>query len=403
MRRVHRHFVSILFMLLATAIASTAKGEVAATPVSKRCSSLRNLADTDADASPGIASCLGQLPKYSTLRLDSGNYHLRSPLSINQPVTIESSSTSSGSACRNGDSAHCAVLVIDQMPAQPVRGLMPVEITAPNVELRRLAIVGSSKRSAQWEKQVCLDEHARPLGGGIRVRSDGFRLESVLIRNVSCYSALELVVGVAHPSIRNSIVGPNGSHNLPQMWADGVTVQNSSGAHIEDNLFLDNTDVQLIFGGCRNCIVSHNMFRHSPAFRHASFAELMLHAWPNTSGDFTGSTISRNDIDCGPARECGYGIMIGGEPWYPARTFGGRVTSNRVSHALIALNVDKLTGSMVIVGTTVSASGGEAYSDCGSKVWPAINISPKSIDLVQTDAKYFGSMDTSKCLFLHDK
>jgi hypothetical protein len=184
------------------------------------------------------------------------------------------------------------------------------------------------------------------------------------------------------------------------MWADGVTIHDTSGAHVEGNHFRDNTDVQLVFGGCRGCTVKGNIFRHSAAFAHASFAELMLHSWPNTSGDFTGSITSQNNIDCNKARRCGYGIMIGGEPWYPARTFGGAVSNNRIANALLAMNVDQLTGPMTIIGNVITRSGGDANSDCGRKIWPAANISPSSLKLVQTDINDFASMSTAKCILL---
>ena len=54
---------------------------------------------------------------------------------------------------------------------------------------------------------------------------------------------------------------------------------------------IDNTDVDLIFGGCRNCMISDNKISHTDDFSGSSFAALMIHAWPSTSGDFTGSTL----------------------------------------------------------------------------------------------------------------
>ena len=366
----------------------------------RECLKLRELAYAQDDASPPIVACISQLPDYSTLRLPPGNYHLRTPLIVSRPIAIETDASQPAVACSKGESAGCAVFVLDEMPMQSAQGVMPIEIIAPNVTLRSVAVIGSNARSLDWQKQVCLNDSTRSLGGGIRVRGSGFRLEDALIRNVSCYSALEIVVSAKHPSVLNSTIGPNGTHDVHQMWADGITIHDSSGAYVKNNEFLDNTDVQLVFGGCRNCIVEGNTFRHSAAFEHASFAELMLHAWPNTSGDFTGSITSLNDIDCNKARRCGYGIMIGGEPWYPARTFGGIVSNNRITNALLGLNVDRLTGPMTITGNVIRRSGGRANSDCGRKTWPAANISPSSLKLVRTDIIEFASMSTSRCILL---
>lgn len=365
------------------------------------CLKLQGLAGSDEDASPVLALCLSQLPESATLNLPPGRYHLRTPLSIAQPVTIETK-PSARRSCQKGDSRYCAVLVVGKIAPQRTPGIMPVEIKAANVHLRSIAIMGSQDRGEDWEKRICLDERLRPLGGGIRVRGSGFRMENVLLKNASCYTALEIMPLAKRPAIKNSIIGPNGRHG-DKMWADGVTIHDTTDAVIENNRFQDNTDVQLIFGGCRNCVVRRNTFRHSQAFIHASFAELMLHSWPNTSGDFSGSTISQNDIDCGLARRCGFGIMIGGEPWYPARTFGGLVWGNQIANALLGLNVDRLTGNMTIMKNIVTNSGGISKSDCGTKAWPSVNISPASIPFARTDARKHGSMDTARCLLLRQE
>ncbi len=395
---------AIALVLISLMIATAGCAQPAAGSTDKslpgECLKLRTLANAQDDASPLIAACISRLTDHATLRLSPGKYHLRTPLIISRPITIETTVSNPARACRNGDSTGCAVFVLEEIPKQPLSGIMPIEIKASDVTLRAIAVTGSNTRSTDWERQICLDDNTRPLGGGIRVRGSGFRLQDALIRNVSCYSALEIVASAGHPNVLDSTIGPNGAHDVHQMWADGVTIHDASGARVERNHFQDNTDVQLVFGGCRECIVKGNIFRHSAAFAHASFAELMIHAWPNTSGNFTDSTTSQNDIDCGKAKRCGYGIMIGGEPWYPARTFGGTVSNNRIANASLALNVDLLTGPMTITGNSIARSGGIANSDCGRKTWPAVNISPPSLKLIRTDIKSFASMSTAKCILL---
>lgn len=392
----------IALMLISLMISAAGSAQPAANSSHSlnECLRLREMGNVQDDASPSIMACISSLPNHATLRLPPGEYHLRTPLIVSRPVVIETEASKPAGACRKGDSTGCAVFLLDKMPKELVDDVMPIEITAPDVTLRAIAVIGSNSRSLDWQRQICLNDSTRPLGGGIRIQGSGFLLKDALIRNVSCYSALEIVASAENPSILGNTIGPNGTHDVHQMWADGITIHDTSAAHVEGNHFRDNTDVQLILGGCRDCIIKGNTFRHSAAFSHASFAELMLHAWPNTSGDFSGSTTSLNDIDCNKARRCGYGIMIGGEPWYPARTSGGTVSNNRVANALLGLNVDQLTGPMTIKGNVISRSGGIANSDCGRKIWPAANISPPSQKLVRTDIDTFSSMSTSKCILL---
>ena len=84
-----------------------------------------------------------------------------------------------------------------------------------------------------------------------------------------------------------------------------------------------------------------------------------------TSGDYTGTQVTRNRIDCGTQHRCGFGIMIGSAPWYTAPAFGGAVTDNRVRGAMLALNVDTLTGPMVITRNDLAVSTGTYPGMCG--------------------------------------
>lgn len=362
------------------------------------CASLDMVRNTTRDASPALSECIGKLAGKATLYLRAGTYLLSTPLTIDRTVSIETLSKVSGPTCSRNAGTHCAVLAIGLIQPQPTAGVMPVEIEAPNVKLRSLAIVGTGLDDPTWQQRICLNKHSRPLGGGMRVKGDGFEMTNVLLKGASCYTALEFAKGVKGIIIRNNVIGPNGNHNIKDMWADGITVHEAANAIFENNIFQDNTDVQLIFGGCTGCRITKNKFIHSQSIIHASFAELMLHAWPDTSGNFSDSATSDNDIDCGLERRCGYGIMIGGEPWYPSRASGGTVSGNRVANALMAINIDKLTGPMSIRDNIVSGSGGTANSDCGTRDWPAINISPQSKQFIIDRPGQYASLSTEKCL-----
>ncbi|MDI1295691.1 MAG: right-handed parallel beta-helix repeat-containing protein [bacterium] len=385
----------LLFIALICSIPFGA-AHASSSPAAGQCASLSAVLNRNVDAAPALASCLAKNPAGTPLRLSPGTYHLLSPLTINKPVTIETAA-SSKAVCSKATGTNCAVLMLGMMPAgQP--NAMPVAVTAANVNIQSLAIIGDPARSGRWASGMCLNKAVRPLGGGIRVTGDNFRMANVLLKGVNCYSALEIVAGVKSPVITGNVIGPNGTHDVRGMWSDGVTIHDTTGAIVEDNLFRDNTDVQLIFGGCRNCSIKRNSFRHSAAFSGASFAELMIQAWPGTSGDYAGSEASGNDIDCGAGRRCGYGLMIGGAPWYPVKTSGGSVVHNRVANAQMGLNVDQLTGPMLIDDNRVASSGGAAKSDCGTKTWPATNISPQSRRFIQTSAVGYASIETKGCL-----
>ena len=253
---------------------------------------------------------------------------------------------------------------------------MPIHVGAAAVSLSHLVIEGAGQSARM--RGFCGRPEARPSGGGIRVSASGFGLRKSVLRNFTCYTALEVTAGAAGTAIEDNRIGPNGDHRPGEVWSDGVTIHDSASAIVRRNVFIDNSDVQLILGGCRECRIQDNKFAHGGGFASGSFAELMLHSLPNTSGDFAGTLVSGNRIDCGPARLCGYGIMVGAAPWYAGRMSGGRVSGNFVRNALIGINVDGLSGPVAIDGNRVEASGGRARSDCGTRDWPAVNVGPSS-------------------------
>jgi hypothetical protein len=386
-----RFLSAAIFCLFAIVLPHTASAQV-----SGACPAAASVVNTTSDATPVLRACLASLPPGATLPLKPGRYLLLSSLVIPKPVTIETAS-SSGATCSKTSGANCAMLSPGRMmPVGPI--VAPIQVQAANVQFRSMAIVGDASRAGDWATRTCANPKARPQGGLIRVAGDNFRLTDALLKNASCYTALEVAAGIKAPQITGNRIGPNGTHSIKGMWSDGVTIHDSTNAVVKNNVFIDNTDVQLIFGGCRNCSIEGNRFRHSGSFSQASFAELMIQAWPTTSGDYSGTTTSGNDIDCGASRRCGYGLMIGGAPWYPVPTSGGSIVDNRVKNAQMGLNIDKLSGPMTVDRNMVSASGGLAKSDCGAKQWPAVNVSPASRRFLQTTSLTGGSVETRGCL-----
>ena len=368
-------------------------------PAEDACARLEQASGAPADAAPLLHACLSTLQPGASLALVPGVYTLRTTLVIDRPVTLTTRGLAADApGCRADGDPRCAMLAIGQIDGAATDGAMPVEITAPNVTLSHLVIRGAKGIKPARDKRLCADPRTRPLGGGIRVRAAGFMLARSVVRDMACYTAIEMLPGVDRPVVRENIIGPNGDHRPGERWADGVTIHDATNAIFAENSFFDNTDVQLIFGGCRDCTVTGNVFRHGGSFAGSSFAELMIHSWPHTSGAYDGSVFSNNDVDCGAAIRCGFGILVGANPWYPGKASGGTVKDNRVKRAMIGLNVDGLTGPVTFGANAVSGSGGRFGSGCGTRTWPAVNIAPASRGFVRGAMPMAGSLDTRTCL-----
>lgn len=368
----------------------------------RACNALSQLADGRLDASVALANCLKRTLANGRLELPPGLYRLHEPLVITRPVTLVTLGSGPRAQSCPEPGARCATLLLD--PRRFVKpGGMPIVVAASGVTLDRLIIRGVQPSGRL--RGACGRPEQRPTGGGLRVLAVAqFTMTRSVLRDFTCFTALEVTAGARNLRLEKNLFGPNGDHRPGEIWSDGLTIHDAIGAVVRDNRFFDNTDVQLVLGGCRNCRIERNRFGHSGNFSGAAFAELMLHAWPNTSGNYTGTVVADNHIDCGLQRRCGYGIMIGSAPWYPGRTEGGSVTANFVSNALVGINVDALTGPMEIRANQVRTSGGRHRSDCGVRDWPAVNVGPGSKALVRGDPSNVneGSITSRGCLLARE-
>ncbi len=369
------------------------------------CSALSQFANSPLDASAALLDCVDRTAVGGRLEIAPATYVIRQQVRILKPITLATAGVADGApGCSQLGAGRCATIRID-LDGAPNPNIMPFEVDADaGVSIIHMVFEGSGDPKLRAD---CSQADRRPLGGGLRVLSSNFTLRKSTLRNFTCYTTMEVLAGSNALTIEDNLIGPNGDHRPGEIWSDGITIHDSEDSVVRRNDFVDNTDVQLILGGCRRCRIENNRFRHSGAFSRASFAELMLQAFPSTSGDYTGTIVTGNQIDCGRSRLCGYGIMIGAAPWkagenprYPGAMFGGTITANSVSNALIGINIDSPTGPVRIYGNQVQASGGRFKSDCGEKDWPAVNVAPGAIAFVKGDPsnQVEGHTSTTSCI-----
>ena len=368
------------------------------------CPALTPFANSSQDASAALLDCVEATPEGGRLDLPAATFVIRRQVRITRPITIATAGISdSAPGCARLGEGRCATVRVDLDPALNPN-IMPIETVADGISLTHLVIEGTDNPQVRAD---CGQADRRPLGGGLRVWKSNFTARKSTFRNFSCYTTMEILAGATSLTIEDNHVGPNGDHRPGEIWSDGITIHDSEDSVIRRNFFIDNTDVQLILGGCRRCRIEDNEFRHSGAFERASFAALMLQAFPSTTGDYSGAIVTGNRIDCGPARRCGFGIMVGANPWkagenprYPGAMFGGTITGNSIANALIGINIDSPTGPVEIHGNQVRSSGGTHGSDCGPRNWPAVNIAPGAVRWVKGDPSNLaeGSASTTGCI-----
>ena len=85
----------------------------------------------------------------------------------------------------------------------------------------------------------------------------------------------------------------------------------------------------LILGGARNAQVTNNSLSQPGQVCFAAFS--IDNFGGGTHGDFTGTIITGNTIDCSAARNCHFGMNLGSHVWGVApNTLGGTITANTV-------------------------------------------------------------------------
>ena len=325
-----------------------------------------------------LQSCLDQVPSGGRLALAPGRYIITRPLVLRRPVTL---TTSGAPDCVTGG---CAVLALRiAHPGGPAE--RAITVAGPGSVLDHIAVEGGKADPARDDARACAGP-GRPSMGGLAITAANVTVRDSLIGNVACYTAVQVDAGAGGLHFTGNMVQANGTHDRRAMWADGLTVIEGAGDVIRGNIFRDNTDVQLVLGGCQQCSVADNRIETTDTPGAASFAGLLVHAWPLTSGDYTGTIITGNTIDCGPSRGCGFGLGVGGRAWYRSPTSGGLITGNTVTRAQVGINVDDATGPVAMQDNVVTLSGGPVRSHCGLWFAGPVNISERSRPFVDATA-----------------
>lgn len=189
----------------------------------------------------------------------------------------------------------------------------------------------------------------------------GFRIRYVESFHAVCGSAMT-VGGSSRFEISNSRFYNNGrqpedANGVPGLWADGLNVFNCTGATIRDNVFWDNTDVDLGVAGGPGCAVYRNVIEHHHRY---AFAGLVAGDPSRSGGEFSDNRIV-SDRDM-----LGFGLMVGCHAWpecVDGFASGLWVHRNDVRGAVVNLVVDGVNSSTV-ERNTIGPSQGTRVLNC---------------------------------------
>jgi len=172
----------------------------------------------------------------------------------------------------------------------------------------------------------------------------------------------------------------NGDSTQQGLWSDGLTVHASDRASIRSNRIVNSTDVGLIVGSARAAVIRDNLIEQ---IRAHAFAGLMLDNFNgSTPGDFTGTEVTANTVNCG-AEACDFGINLGPHAWYRSTNIlGGQVHHNVLVGAHQPLNVDgagTATAPLELWANTLAGSAATMPVPCGNPGLSLLNIAADAV------------------------
>ncbi|MBW2528725.1 MAG: hypothetical protein JRI23_31410 [Deltaproteobacteria bacterium] len=315
------------------------------TPTVTVCEAARSLAGSQTDATAAIQGCIDAAASRDVVELPAGAYRIDAQLTISSsPIWLRTEGTDPTTPPCAVDNHACAELSASTSFAD-TGGIL--RLSAAGTVVDHIVLNGNKSTRAATTSGTECGAMNNQYGHNMRISASDCALLSSVSKNALCGTGLEVEGVRDRIVVWQSAIVDNGVHDQQGMWADGVTIHDARYSTVANNTFVDNTDVDLIFGGCERCLILDNTIRHSGSFSGSSFAALMIHAWPTTSGNFNEAHTTGNVIDCGASRHCGFGLLLGSDAWYVTNVYGGHAYRNPVSNAQIGVALDDIHDAAV--------------------------------------------------------
>ncbi len=344
-----------------------------------KCDELKAFNSTGVDSSKTLQSCFDKTPNGETLFLPKGKYTIINEVIIKHPMKLTTLDASSNK-CSPDEDHGCVEL---KAGPETFTKIGFFKVLSKDVTIDHIVINGNrQERYKSPAAEKCKIGPDNTYGMNDQFVGDNITITNSVFKNALCGTGLYLISGSGF-NITNNTVTSNGIHDQENFWSDGLTALEILNSKIINNLFSDNTDVDLILGACPNCTIQSNLITHSNSFTSSSFAAIMIQAWPNipsggTTGNYTGADISNNNVNCSVGQRCGIGLYVGQSAWYEANTYGGNVHDNTVVGAQQGFAVDKVK-NFSIANNQVSGSQGTFETSCGKKYFSAFVITPGTV------------------------
>jgi len=270
------------------------------------------------DASGAIQACINNAPEGSTLELPAGVYSISNQVKILKAITLTSATgaspqhgsgktvATSAASCYSASSS-CATL---RASPELYAGGGMLFMQGSNISVQRIIIDGN--RYNRLNSHTAQDCASGSNYAGHNSVFSGCN-DCSFISSVTMFAVCGTGLGWVGKGSRilDSAVIHNGDHFTHNMWSDGLTLNQASPTVVQGNLFIDNSDINLIFGSGSDSAVSDNIIFE---MQNGAFGGVMFDNFNgNTDGNFVGMEFHNNIIDCNG--QCDFGLELGPHPW----------------------------------------------------------------------------------------
>ncbi len=178
-------------------------------------------------------------------------------------------------------------------------------------------------------------------------------------------------------------------------WSDGMTVLYCGGGYIAHNTLIDNTDIDLVLGGGRGCVVELNTITHRD--KHA-FAGLAIGNFSGDgAGDHSGSEYRSNTVFSTRPNVLSVGILIGSHPWNSQVSVknSGRVIANTSYGNVMNLVVDGVYGGEIMDNNVHDPQGEDSL--CGRSQENYTVFPPHAVGVILQEGWKLMKLDDWSC------
>lgn len=334
------------------------------------------------DVSASVQQCIDSLSAGGTLAFPAGIYGLANQIVIKQGVTLRSAAIALNDQricaySQNIPIGGCATLRALPGCCQS-GGMLFINSGVSNFVMNHMIMDGN--RAAR----INTPQSALCINGGDR--SPAYNAHSSGCQNCSFVrmASINALCGTGFEYVGDSCLFDsnafmnNGNH-YDGRWSDGLTLLQCQNGNLRNNVFQDNTDVNLIMG-CGAGTVVTNVKVHMVG--QACFAGFMMDNFNGgTCGNYAGAQISRLRIECG-TQQCDFGVNLGPHAWYQSAPItGGTVSGVKVIGAKQGVNcggAGTQASPVTLVNLNIGPVPSSAHFNCGNMATSQLNINPGS-------------------------